>query len=385
MGSIARYIFRSTTTAFIVVLVSLTGLIWVTQALRSIDLLTNRGQSIFVFVGITGLVIPLLVLVLTPIALFIAIAHTLNKLSTDSEIIVMNSAGMSPWALFRTFVPVIVLASLLVAAVATYFAPKGTRLLKEWLTQVNADVVTHIVQPGRFVSIVNGVTIHIAAREPNGQLRGVFLDDRRNPNEHVTIIADRGDLVENQGTFLVLQNGSVQREEPDKRDPTMVAFDRYAVDLAQFARTISAATYSARDRYLWELVSADPKERTGADRGNEYRAELLDRLIAPFYPAAFAVIAFAYLGGPRTTRENRAASLAAAIAAIFAVRLIGFASTVIGANHPAFLLVQYVVVAFAIGGGIYAIKRGTNLEVPAFITSGLTVLTERISRRLAAG
>ncbi len=100
MGSINRYIFRTTLGAFLVVLVSLTALIWVTQALRDIDLMTNQGQSILIFVAITGLIVPLLVLVIAPIALVIAVIHVLNKLSTNSEIIVMNAAGMSPWRLF---------------------------------------------------------------------------------------------------------------------------------------------------------------------------------------------------------------------------------------------------------------------------------------------
>src|SRR6185503_11215432 len=99
MGSISRYIFRTTFGAFLVVLVSLTLLIWVTQALRDVDIMTNQGQTVLVFIGITGLIIPLLVLVIAPIALLIAVAHTLNKMSTDSEIIVMNAAGMSPWIL----------------------------------------------------------------------------------------------------------------------------------------------------------------------------------------------------------------------------------------------------------------------------------------------
>jgi lipopolysaccharide export system permease protein len=105
MGSIARYIFRSTGTAFVVVLVSLTAVIWVTQALRDIDLMTNRGQSIVVFLGITSLLIPMLVMIIAPIALFIAIAHVLTKLENDSEIIVLKAAGMSPWLLFRAFLP----------------------------------------------------------------------------------------------------------------------------------------------------------------------------------------------------------------------------------------------------------------------------------------
>ena len=62
MGSIGRYIFRTTLGAFLVVLVSVTALMWITQALRDIDLMTNQGQTLLVFVGITGLIIPLLVL-----------------------------------------------------------------------------------------------------------------------------------------------------------------------------------------------------------------------------------------------------------------------------------------------------------------------------------
>ena len=94
MGSIDRYIFRTTLASFAVVLVSLTGVIWITQALRGIDLMTSQGQTVATFLGLTSLVIPALVLIIAPIALMIAISHTLNKLATDSEIIVMNAAGI---------------------------------------------------------------------------------------------------------------------------------------------------------------------------------------------------------------------------------------------------------------------------------------------------
>src|ERR1035438_8306 len=123
--------------------------------------MTSQGQSILVFVGITGLLIPLLILVIAPIALVIAIAHVLNKLSTDSEIIVMNAAGMSPWLLFRAFLAVAIVVSLLVTVISAYLSPKGMRMLRDWLTEVSADVVTNLVQPGRFVSIENGVTTRI--------------------------------------------------------------------------------------------------------------------------------------------------------------------------------------------------------------------------------
>ena len=147
MGSISHYIFRTTFGAFLLVLISLTAVIWVTQALRDIDLMTSQGQTVLVFIGITGLIVPLLVLVIAPIALLIAAAHTLNKLSNDSEIIVMNAAGMSPWKLFRAFMSVAIVVSIIVMAISAYFAPKGLRMLRDWLTEVRANVVSTIVQP----------------------------------------------------------------------------------------------------------------------------------------------------------------------------------------------------------------------------------------------
>jgi lipopolysaccharide export system permease protein len=383
MGSINRYIFRTTFAAFAIVLVSLTAVIWVTQALRDIDIMTSQGQNLLVFVGITGLIVPLLILVIAPIALLIAVAHVLNKLSNDSEIIVMNSAGISPWLLLRAFVPVTLVVSLLVLTISAYFAPKGLRMLRDWLTEVRANVVSNIVQPGRFSTIEAGVTIRIRERRNNGQLLGIFLDDRRNPAERVTVLAESGDLLDNDnGTFLILQKGMVQRQQADERDPAIVAFDRYAFDLSQFAGGPQAVKYSIRERYLWQLMwpGADPlyKEQPG-----QFRAELFDRLIAPFYPLAFLVIAFAYLGAPRTNRQSRALSLAGAIGGVALLRLIGFVSTVFGVNFPWMVWLQFAALAAALAAGLTIVRRGIIIEPPAFVSEWISAVTERLSRRFA--
>ena len=385
MGSINEYIFRTTLGAFLIVLVSLTAVIWVTQALRDIDIMTSQGQTILVFVGITGLIIPLLVLVIAPIALLIAVAHVLNKLSNDSEIIVMNAAGMSPWFLFRAFMAAALVVSLLVGAISAYFAPKGLRMLRDWLTEVRANVVSSIVQPGRFTTIENGVTIHIRERRPNGQLAGIFLDDRRNPNERITVLSEIGELLDNEsGTYLVLQKGIVQRQETGQRDPAMVVFDRYAFDLSQFAGGAQSAKYSIRERYLWQLLFPDPKDQFYAELPGQFRAELHDRLMAPLYPLAFVVIAYAYLGAPRTTRQSRTLSMLGAIGGVALLRLIGFASTVFGAALPWMLALQYLTLAAAIGAGLYVIRRGLIIEPPVFIADWLAALTERLGRRFVA-
>jgi lipopolysaccharide export system permease protein len=384
MGSIDRYIFRATFSAFLIVLISLTAVIWVTQALRDIDIMTSQGQTILVFIGITGLIIPLLMLVIAPIALLIAVAHVLHKMSTDSEIIVFNASGMSPWVLFRAFMLVAIVVSLFVMVVSAYFAPKGLRMLRDWLTAVRADVVTTVLQPGRFAQLEGGVTLYIRERGRNGQLLGIFLDDRRNPKERLTVLSESGELLDNaKGTFLVLQKGLLQRHEVGQRDPAMVSFGRYAFDLSQFAGGAQAVVYSIRERYLWQLLFPSPTDKFYIEQPGQFRAELHDRLVAPLYPLAFVVIAFAYLGAPRTNRQSRSLSMAAAIGGVALLRLTGFAATVFGASMPWMLVLPYLTVALAFGLGLYVIRRGLIVEPPAFIANWLDALGARFARRFA--
>jgi lipopolysaccharide export system permease protein len=247
MGSISRYIFSTTFGAFLIVLFSLTSVIWITQALRDIDLMTSRGQTVLVFLGITGLIIPMLILVIAPIALMIGVMHAIGRLSNDSELIVMNAAGMSPWALFQPFLVMAFVVSAGMSVIGAWLGPLGMQTLNNWANDVRADLVTNIVQPGRFNGFERGLTFHIRERLPNGVLLGVFVDDRRNPKERATFLGEKGTIVNDErGTFLVLENGSVQRLEAGEskkgpnakeKEPTIVKYERYALDLSRATDT----------------------------------------------------------------------------------------------------------------------------------------------------
>ncbi len=386
MGSIGAYIFRTTLGAFLVVLVSLTAIIWVTHALREFDLVTTQGQNVLVFLGITSLTIPLLVLVIAPLALVIAVAHVLNKLSTDSEIIVMNAAGMSPWRLFRPFFAMAILVSLLVAAISVYLAPQALRQLRHWITEVRADIVTNIVQPGRFTIIEQGLTFHIRARQPNGQLLDVLLDDQRNDRERITLLAERGHIAKNEhGSYLVLENGSLQRHEAGRRDPEIVRFADNYFDLSQFAAGPQTIVYSMRERYLWELLRPDPNDPAFKAQQGKARAELHDRILAPLYPFAFVMIAYVFLGAPRTTRESRTWSILGVIAGVVLVRVGGFVGIVLGMQTPPMLAVGYVMILATVALCYLGISRGIIIEPPGVVLNLTTMIAERWLRRAVAG
>ena len=118
MIQIERYLFRTATTASVSGLVVLTGVVWVTQALRQIDLITSKGQTILIFLMMTGLALPSLVAIIAPVALFAGILYTLNKLNGDSELVVMAASGVSPLRLLR---PMALLSGLVFAVVAALY------------------------------------------------------------------------------------------------------------------------------------------------------------------------------------------------------------------------------------------------------------------------
>jgi lipopolysaccharide export system permease protein len=385
MGSIGRYIFRTTLGAFLVVLASVTMLMWMTQALRNVDLMTNQNQTILVFVGITGLIIPLLILLIAPIALMIAVGFTLNKLSTDSELIVMNAAGMAPWRIFKPFLAVGIVVSLLVAAISMYVSPKSLRELRRWATEVRAEVVTSNVQPGRFAVVDGRMTMHVRGRAPNGQLLGVLIDDARDAKERVTILAEKGSMLTNEnGTYLILENGTVQRHVATQRDPDFIAFREHAFDLSRLAPTISFIRYSVQERFPWELAYPPADDALYKEQPGNFTAELHNRITAPLYPLAFLFITFAYLGAPRTTRQSRTMSFVSAALAVSVLRGIGFIGTILGAQRPITLLIPYLAIALTFVFGTWAILRGLIIEPPAFVTNTITALADGFSRRTAA-
>jgi lipopolysaccharide export system permease protein len=384
MGSIGAYIFRTTLGAFFLVLASLTAIIWVSYALRDIDLMTSQGQTILTFIQITSLVVPQLVLVIAPVAFVIAVAQILNKLASDSEIIVMNAAGMSPWLLFRAFFAAALVVSMMVLFFSAYLSPECLRILRRWATEVRADVVANIVQPGRFLTLEPGLLFHIRERQPNGVLVGILVDDHRNPKEQTTLLSEQGQIVEINGAqFLILQNGSVQRRRATDRDPTIVNFDSYAFDLSSFSPAKGTLTYPARERYSWELFSPAADDPVYLKEPGAFRAEMHDRIVTPLYPLAFVMIAYVYLGAPRTTRQNRQMAVVSAIAGVALLRLAGFVSIVAGARTAAMLSIQYAALAFVFVFGCIAIGRGMLIEPPAWFTNFVARTTERIQRRFA--
>jgi lipopolysaccharide export system permease protein len=268
-----------------------------------------------------------------------------------------------------------------VAFIGAYLAPDGMRRIKQWDAEITADILTNILQPGRFAQLDQNLTIRIRERLPGGVLSGIFVDDRRDPKERVTIIADHGTVLKNEsGSYLVLEDGNLERFEAGKRDPALVAFVRYAFDMSKFSNQGRDVTLGIRERYLWELFSPPADDPIFEKLSGQFNAELHDRLLSPVYPFAFAVLTFAFLGTPRTTRQSRNFSIGGSIFAVFGLRMAGFACSVMTVKTPAAALIQYSMLIAAIAVGLWMILGGIVVEPPAALIEAINRSNARIAR-----
>jgi lipopolysaccharide export system permease protein len=347
-GLLDRYIFRIVATACLAGLIGLTSVIWITQSLKEMDLVTGKGQTIIVFLLVTLTTLPALIAGIAPVALFAATLYTLNRLNGDSEQIVMNAAGVAPHRLLKPFVVLTLIVTLLVGWMTISVIPGSYKTLRDLITKVRADFVSNIVKEGQFAQLDAGITFHY--RERNGQtLLGIFMQDRRDANKTSIYIAERGQTAEIEGTsLLLLEKGSIQRQSPNSRDSSIVAFDSYAVNFAMLGGDADAegtdggkVIYKPRERSLGALLFADKNEGYYKLQAGRFRAELHNRLSAPLYPIAFMLIAFAALGEAKTTRQGRGFAIQMAVIMVSVVRLGGYAAWSASVRTPLAVPIMY--------------------------------------------
>ena len=363
MLRIERYLFRTATSAFLAGLLTLTAVIWVTQALKQLDLMTSKGQTILVFLTVTGLGLPFLTAVIAPVALFASVLYCLNKLNGDSELVVMSASGISTARLLVPFLALFALVFLGVAALYIEIMPRSFQAIQTLTTRVHADFIANFARPGAFTELEAGFVFHYRERANDGSLRGVFIQDRRDTTAIATYIAEVGEIVEKEGdTYLLLLKGSTQRPRASG-DSAIITFDDYAIDLSQFIRK-GDAIRRPRERTTWQLLARDGEDPGQAQLAGQLRAELLERFTSPFYAFAAGLIGFAALGEARTTRQGRGWAIMSAVLVFAAVRLLGITASLLmrgkgGALPPLWVpLSVWVIPLFACAASLDAILGG---------------------------
>lgn len=338
-----RYIFAQIVGPFLFFVIVFTGVIWLTQSLRVIDTVVNNGQSAWVFLEFTALLLPMVLALVLPIALFAAVLYGVNRLFTDSEIVVMLAAGVSGSAILRSVTMFALMVLAVVYALTLFLMPTAQREMRDRITEIRGDVAAAFVREGEFLTPVSGVTIYLRDTGQSGELFGVFVQDERDPERSVTYTAERSLLVRDlQGTRLVMFDGIAQSQEAGpNRNLSILRFERLAYDLTQYEEGGPVQFRKPSELFIGELLSIDA-ERAAPRPVSEYRAEAHEALSSPLYTLALPLLAVAFVISAGFRRQGFAGRILMAAVAAVSLRLSGFASKSLATGAIEFVPLMYL-------------------------------------------
>lgn len=359
MSGLSAYIFRQVLGPLIFFTFALTGVAWLSQSLRMLDLVINQSQSALTYLYLTLLALPQVVGLLLPFALVIAVIYALNRLYVENELVVIWAAGFNRWAVIWPVLAVAVLAT-----VAAYFTnlivmPAGMREVKDRVFEIRADLVNTFVREGAFTNPASGLTVYVSENNSNGDIRGILVHDARNPKGIATYMAERGMLANTpMGPRLIMTNGNVQWLEGGAGKLKVLNFEKYTFDLNQFDKPRDESSRESSERYIGELLN--PEKRVSEKTRRKFFSEAHNRLSGPLYCLVFALIGVYSLVGGNFNRRGYGGRIALACIAVIAARLPGFGLQLLTNSTPDAAIAMYVWPALWIGGLLFV------LSVPRF-------------------
>ena len=324
MTLIQRYLFRQISLPVLAVCCSLAGIGILSQSLDQLEVIVERGQSVWIMVKLTLLAVPLLFSVILPIGLFVGALIALTRLQREQELTAAYASGMTRWQMIApgAWLAAGVAAVMLLTNVVVQ--PWAQRTAREQAFAIRTDLAALLVEEGRFVQGPNGLTVYVQQIEQNGLLKNLFIYIQDGDKVTTWDAAEaRFGRVDGQ-PVLTMKQGSWQQYSPAGVLQQLV-FDGYVFPLGPYVTDDQRIRYKSADLWITQLFSPTPELiRDTAPRG-ELLAEAHSRLSSPLYALTAMAMALTAILGGAFSRTGYTARIAKASAAFLLVRVIGYA------------------------------------------------------------
>lgn len=352
---------------------ALSGAIWLSQSLRFVDLIVNKGIPATTFAYLTVLLFPSLLLVILPFALFCAVLFVYHRLTVESELTVLKAVGLSNLQIAAPCLLLATVVTLIGYAISLYFMPLAFRTFRDLQQQVEREFSYLLLQPGVFNTPAPDLTVYVRSHREDGSLEGIVVHDERHKKLPVTMMAEEGNLVQGEdGPLFIMERGNRQElnaANPSTPSLSILHFERYTLDLAADEKPQGERSPKPKEQYVHELL--DPPASLSPGRRNGRIAEGHKRLTWPLNTVAFALIGLAALLAPGFDRRGPWPRLLMAIVAVVALQALTMVIGSVVEQHLALLPLLYVtsigpsVICLALITGYRPRRRRELIAAPA--------------------
>ena len=342
MKKLNLYIAKQILIGFLLISFSLMSIIWLTQSLRFVDLITNKGISAGLLAELTSLLMPRIFTILAPISLFAAILFVYNRMLSDRELVVMKAAGISPWDNAKPALLCGIVMALLNIWVMNFGIPMAENRFNDLQWQVKNDVSHLMFREGEFTTLQHGLTVFITTHEPDGSVGGILINDERNPKTKSTVSAELGRIVQTEkGPRIILVHGNRQEINRQNNQFSSILFDRYSVDFgAKESKKKSEA--GVREKTLTELLTAASNPELSPKEVRRWIVEGNKRFTTPFLNIVFALIACTGLLIGNFNRRGQIKIISASVSAMIIIQALDLAIGNLAVKHLWWTYIMYL-------------------------------------------
>lgn len=258
MGRYDRYILSQLIVLFGFFSLVLISVYWINEAVDLFDSLIADGQTLSVFLEFTALSLPQIMMMVLPVAGFVATLYIFNRLIADSEMVVLQTAGLSSLRLLRPVLYFGLVMGVLVAVLGNFLAPAARSQFIDRSQEVQEDLTGRFLREGQFINPAPGLTVYLREITELGEFRDLFLQDRSDPTAETTYTAARALLVRSEtGPRLVMFDGLAQTLDAQSGRLATVRFDDFTYDLGTLMADGGLRSHDLRELPTWVLLSAD--------------------------------------------------------------------------------------------------------------------------------
>ena len=229
---------------------------WINRAVRLFDQLIADGQNAWVFLELTSLSLPSIIRVVLPLSAFVASVYVTNRMSSESELTVVQATGYSPFRLARPIIYFSVIVAFLMSALVHVLVPFSTERLSLRQAEISESLTARFFTPGEFLTPTKGATFYIRDITPEGEMLDIFIFDSSKPDVNITYTASRAYIIRTgNGPQLVMIDGLTQTLDLETNNLLTTGFEDFAYDVSNLVGSSSSDRRSASGLSTLELLT----------------------------------------------------------------------------------------------------------------------------------
>ena len=309
-----RYILKELGPPFAIGVGVFTFFLVIDRIYQLTDLVITKNVPFALVMPLLLYMLPAFLALTLPMATLVAVLLVCGRLAGDLEVAALKASGVSPLRLFRPFLAVGIVATLLIAWLTLMVGPWSSGAFQRQLFRILQSRASTGIKERTFSATFNQFVIYVDEVSPSQvRLKGLLVSDERNPEQSRIIVAREGRLLSDEATrriTLRFLDGSISESDVgDRRRFRQTYFSLYDMSLPVDSPLTAASREEKPEKQLplRQLISeADRLYREG-QIATPYYVELHKRFALPVAALVFTLVGFPL--GIRSHRGGRAVAL----------------------------------------------------------------------------